>query len=133
MSRRHAIQRANLISLFREIVSGLRSCDWGVDLPDASSRLLRGVSEGRKVGSLLTAVSGSPAEGGEVAGGEASGLTGGVEGELSASVLSLANGYASMAEGRISLSASVLDTVSGFRPDLHGHFAAGGELLVGVP
>jgi len=133
MSRRHAIQRANLISLFREIVSGLRSCDWGVDLPDASSRLLRGVSEGRKVGSLLTAVSGSPAEGGEVAGGEASGLTGGVEGELSASVLSLANGYASMAEGRISLSASVLDTVSGFRPDLRGHFVVGGELLVGVP
>ena len=105
----------------------------GVDLPDASSRLLRGVSEGRKVGSLLTAVSGSPAEGGEVAGGEASGLAGGVEGELSASVLSLVNGYASMAEGRISLSASVLDTVSGFRPDLRGHFAAGGELLVGVP
>jgi len=51
-------------------------------MPDASSRLLRGVSEGRKVGSLLTAVSGSPAEGGEVAGGEASGLAGGVEGVI---------------------------------------------------
>ena len=101
MSRRHTILRNNLIFLFREIVSRLRSCDGGVDLPDASSRLLRGVSEGRKVGSLLTAVSGSPAEGGEVAGGEASGLAGGVEGESSASVLSLANGYANMAVGHI--------------------------------
>ena len=73
----------------------------GVDLPDASSRLLRGVSEGRKVGSLLNAVSGSPAEGGEVAGGEASGLEGGVARESSASVLSLANGYANMAVGHI--------------------------------
>ena len=105
----------------------------GVDLPDASSRLLLGVSEGRKVGSLLTAVSGSPAEGGKVAGGEASGLAGGVEGESSASVLSLANGYANMAVGHISLSVSALDTVSRFRLDLRGHFAAEGESLPGVP
>jgi len=101
----------------------------GVDLPDASSRLLRGVSEGRKVGSLPTAATGSPAEGGEVAGGEASG----VEGELSASVLSLTNGHASMAEGRISLSVSALDIASRLRLGLRGHFAAGGESLPGVP
>jgi len=78
-------------------------------------------------------VSGSPAEEGEVAGGEASGLAGGVEGESSASVLSLTNGYASMAEGRISISVSALETVSCFRLDLRGHFAAGGESLPGVP
>jgi hypothetical protein len=104
-----------------------------VDLPDASSRLLRGVSEGRKVGSLLTAVSGLPAEGGEVAGGEASGLADGVEGESSASVLSLANGYSNMAVGHTSLSVSALDTVSRFRLDLYGHFAAGDESLLAVP
>jgi len=78
--------------LFRVIVPCLRSGDGGVVLPIASSRLLRGVSEGRKVGSLLSAVSGSPAEGGVVAGGEASGLAGGVEGRSPASVSSLANG-----------------------------------------
>jgi hypothetical protein len=46
----------------------------------ASSRLFRGLSEGRKVGYFHSGVSRSPAEGGEVAGGEASGLEGGVDG-----------------------------------------------------
>jgi len=132
MSRRHTILRNNLIFLFREIVSRLRSCDGVVDLPDASSRLLRGVSEGRKVGSLLTAVSGSPAEGGKVAGGEASGLARGVEGSH------LRVFYRWPMDMPIwprdtSLTVSALDTLSRFRLDLRGHFAKGGESLLAVP
>ena len=70
----YAIYTWAAVTLFRELILSPYSeklslvCDLvtgGVDLPDASSRLLRGVSEGRKVGSLLTAVSGSPAEGEE--------------------------------------------------------------------
>ena len=49
-------------------------------LPIASSRLLRGESEERKVGSLFSAVPAPPAEGAVDAEGEASGLEGGVGG-----------------------------------------------------
>ena len=63
----------------------------GVVLPIARSRLLRGESEGR-VGSLLSAVSVSPAEGGVDDGDEASGLEGGVGKRSPVSELSLANG-----------------------------------------
>ena len=52
----------------------------GVVLSIASSRLLRGESEGRKVGSLLSAVRASPAEGGVDAEGGASRLEGSVDG-----------------------------------------------------
>jgi len=54
--------------------------------------LFRGESEGRKFGSLLSAVSVWPAEGGVDAGGEAGGLEGGVGRESPVTELSLANG-----------------------------------------
>ena len=98
----------------------------------ASSRLLRGLSEGRKVGYFLSGDSRSPAEGGEVAGGEASGLAGGVEGGH------LRVFYRWPMDMPIwpwdtSFSVSARDTVSRFRLDLRGHFATGGESLPAVP
>jgi hypothetical protein len=64
----------------------------GLFLPIASLRLLRVVSEWRKVGSLLSAVPVSPAKGGVVAEGHASGLVGGGCGKSPARELLLANG-----------------------------------------
>jgi hypothetical protein len=63
----------------------------GVVLPITSSSLIRGEKEGRKVGSLLSAVC-TMAEGGVDAEGAACGLVGGVGGGSPVSELSLANG-----------------------------------------
>jgi len=90
--RRHTTSRNIIIILFRESILCLHPSDGGVVLPIASSHLLREESEGKKVGSLLSAVPPSPAEGGVDVEDEASGLEGGVGGGSPASMLSLANG-----------------------------------------
>jgi hypothetical protein len=64
----------------------------GVFVVIVSSLLLRGESEGRKLGSIFSAALDSPAEGGMFAGGETSGLVGGDSGESPTRALSLANG-----------------------------------------
>ena len=80
------------VTLFRESILRLRRGDWGSGLAYRQFSLLAGKSEGRKFGSLLSAVSVSAAEGGVDAGGEAGGLEGGVGRESPVTELSLANG-----------------------------------------
>jgi hypothetical protein len=64
----------------------------GVVLVILSGRLLRGESEGKKVGSLLSVAPDTPAEGRVVDGDKASGLVGGDCGKSPTRELSLANG-----------------------------------------
>jgi len=74
------------VTLFRESILRLRPSDGASGPAYRQFSLLRGESEGRKVGLLPSTVSVSPAEGGVDAGGEAGGLKGGVVGgRLSAS------------------------------------------------
>jgi len=65
------------VALFRESILRLRPSDGGNGPAYRQFSLLRGKSEGRKFGSLLSAVSVSPAEGRVDAGGEAGGQEGG--------------------------------------------------------
>jgi hypothetical protein len=64
------------VTLFRESILRLRPGDGGSGPAYRQFSLLRGKSEGRKFGSLLSAVSVSPAEGRVDAGGEAGGQEG---------------------------------------------------------